>query len=77
MPLNLLDNMPEALRRESGALYRFSMNSGEPRLPQSAMGSLMLHSSNDHLEQIPTIALMNHRPVSFLKVVCSFLVNSV
>lgn len=62
MPLNLLDNMPEALRRESGALYRFSMNSGEPRLPQSAMGSLMLHSSNDHLEQIPTIALMNHRP---------------
>lgn len=63
MPLNLLDNMPEALRRENGALYRFSMNSGEPRLPQLATGSLMLHTSS---EQSPTIALMNQRPVNFL-----------
>ncbi|KAJ9557042.1 hypothetical protein OSB04_011656 [Centaurea solstitialis] len=56
MPLNLLDNMPEALRRESSALYRFSMNSGEPRLPQSATGSSM-----ELFEQSPTIALMSQR----------------
>lgn len=61
MPLNLLDNMPEALRRESGKPYRFSMNPAELRFPQQATGSLMLHTSNEHLEQSPTIALMNHR----------------
>lgn len=66
MPLNLLDNMPEALRRESGAPYRFSMNPAELRFPQQATGSLMLHTSNEHLEQSPTIALMNHRRVCFL-----------
>ncbi|KVI11100.1 hypothetical protein Ccrd_010492 [Cynara cardunculus var. scolymus] len=66
MPLNLLDNMPEALRRESSALYRFSMNSGEPRLPQSATGSSMLYTSREHFEQSPTIALMSQRPVSRL-----------
>lgn len=61
MPLNLLDNMPEALRRESSALYMFSMNSGEPRLPQSATGSSMLYNSREHFEQSPTIALMSQR----------------
>ena len=66
MPLNLLDNMPEALRRESSALYRFSMNSGEPRLPQSATGSSMLYTSREHFEQSPTIAVMNQRSVSLL-----------
>ncbi|KAM0040478.1 putative transcription factor MYB/SANT family [Helianthus debilis subsp. tardiflorus] len=55
MPLNLLDNMPEALRREN---RRFCMNSTEPRLQQSVNGSLMLHTSS---EQSPTITMMNHR----------------
>ncbi|PWA60554.1 hypothetical protein CTI12_AA358410 [Artemisia annua] len=61
MPLNLLENMPEALRRESGAPYRFSMNPAELRFPQQPTGSLMLLTSNEHLEQSPAIALMNHR----------------
>lgn len=56
MPLNLLDNMPEALRKENSALFRFSLNPVEPRLPQSASGSLMLHTSS---EQTP---MMNQRP---------------
>ncbi|KAI7741663.1 hypothetical protein M8C21_005361, partial [Ambrosia artemisiifolia] len=60
MPLNLWDNMPEALRRESSALYGYSMNSGEPRLPQSVTASLMLHTSS---EQSPPIAMMNQRLV--------------
>ncbi|KAL7584291.1 hypothetical protein Lser_V15G44887 [Lactuca serriola] len=57
MPLNLLDNMPEALRREMSALYRFSMISGEPRLPHHHL----VHTSSEHFEPGPTIALMNHR----------------
>ncbi|KAI3752472.1 hypothetical protein L2E82_24505 [Cichorium intybus] len=50
MPSNLLDNMPEALRREMTALYRFS---GDSRMPH--------HLSSEHFEQSPSIALMNHR----------------
>nr|XP_043621779.1 protein ALWAYS EARLY 3-like isoform X2 [Erigeron canadensis] len=61
MPLNPLENMPEALRRENSALYRFSMNSEEKRLPQSATGLLVLQSSRDHLEQSPVIPLGNNR----------------
>ncbi|XP_076931411.1 protein ALWAYS EARLY 3-like [Bidens hawaiensis] len=57
MPLNLLDNMPEAFR-ENNALYRFTMISRETRLPQSVTGSLMLHTSS---EQGPTIAMMSQR----------------
>ncbi|KAM0031487.1 putative protein LIN-9/Protein ALWAYS EARLY, DIRP [Helianthus debilis subsp. tardiflorus] len=49
MPSNLLDNMPEALRRENSALYRLSMNSREPR-------SLMLPTLS---EANPLIAMMN------------------
>ncbi|KAI7750261.1 hypothetical protein M8C21_015970 [Ambrosia artemisiifolia] len=60
MPLNLWDNMPEALRRENSALYGYFMNSGEPRLPQSVTASLMLHTSS---EQSPPIAMMNQRLV--------------
>ncbi|XP_071726393.1 protein ALWAYS EARLY 3-like isoform X2 [Rutidosis leptorrhynchoides] len=62
MPSNLLENMPEALRRESSELYRFSLNSREPPLSQSVVGSFLKHGSNDHLEQIPTITL-NHQPI--------------
>ncbi|KAJ0734567.1 putative transcription factor MYB-related family [Helianthus annuus] len=51
MPSNLLDNMPEALRRENSALYRLSMNSREPR-------SLMLPTLS---EPNPPIAMMNQR----------------
>ncbi|KAL4556296.1 hypothetical protein LXL04_038943 [Taraxacum kok-saghyz] len=50
MPLNLLDNMPEVLRREIGGLYRFPMNSGDP-----------LHDSSELFEQSPAISFMNHR----------------
>lgn len=58
MPLNRSDNMPEDLRRESRALYRFPMNPREPIMPQLATGPLMLHTSS---EQTPTIALTNQR----------------
>ncbi|KAI3810539.1 hypothetical protein L1987_20156 [Smallanthus sonchifolius] len=58
MPSNLLDNMPEALRRESSALYRLPMNSTEPKLPQLGTGSLMLPTLS---EPNPPIAMMNQR----------------
>lgn len=64
MPSNLLENMPEALRRENIALYRLSMNSKEPKLPQLGPGSLMLPTFG---EPNPPIAMMNHRLVSCLK----------
>ncbi|XP_076921903.1 protein ALWAYS EARLY 3-like [Bidens hawaiensis] len=58
MPSNLLENMPEALRRENIALYRLSMNPKELKLPHLGPGSLMLPTLS---ERNPPIAMMNHR----------------
>ncbi|KAL8205923.1 hypothetical protein R6Q57_009474 [Mikania cordata] len=58
MPSNLLDNMPEALRRESSALYRLGVNSSESKLPQLGTGSLMLPTLNKSNSPIVT---MNQR----------------
>ncbi|KAK9054800.1 hypothetical protein SSX86_025879 [Deinandra increscens subsp. villosa] len=56
MPSNLTDNMPEALRRESNALYRLSVNSREPKVPQVGTGSMVLPTLS---EPNPPIAMMN------------------
>ena len=54
MPLNPLDNMPEALRRHSIAAHKFSLSSKEPQTNGNLnLGGPMMFVSSGHLEKVP------------------------
>ncbi|KAK9292843.1 hypothetical protein L1049_020823 [Liquidambar formosana] len=71
MPLNPLDNMPDALRRQHIAVNRFSVDPKGPKLNgQSNIGRSMTFDPSEHLENVQGhsyISSSNHSTNSMIK----------
>ena len=66
MPLNPLENMPEALRRHNIAIDKFSLTSKELQMNGNLnFGGPMMFASGGHLEKLPSPVnvVLNHGKV--------------
>lgn len=67
MPLNPLENMPEALRRQNISAENFPLASKELQMNGNLnFGGLMMYASGGHLEKAPSpmSAFVKHGTVS-------------